>query len=221
MVKRGDKEKRAASAAPVAGRKPEEAAASPPLKTRKFEKFVDDVPRGGEGTEHLLKIPEGVVREVLGGWDRGYDLPDGTPKELEMRIAWAKIGNGEVIEDEVLNGVFEVPYPYVKVEEVAVQPLLRKETLEASDVVGFGYESDGRESEAKEFDVGSDGSSEAGGFQKQTTRWEKAQAKYEKRVLHEFRYQIQTSNPERVAFVDMEFMEMSGFCREGMWRRGG
>ena len=49
-----------------------------------------------------------------------------------------------------------------------------------------------------------------------TTRWEKAQAKYEKRVLHDFRYQIQTSNPERVAFVDMEFMEMSGFCREGM-----
>ena len=35
-------------------------------------------------------------------------------------------------------------------------------------------------------------------------------------VLHEFRYQMQTSNPERVAFVDMEFMEMSGFCREGM-----
>ena len=27
---------------------------------------------------------------------------------------------------------------------------------------------------------------------------------------------MQTSNPERVAFVDMEFMEMSGFCREGI-----
>ena len=27
---------------------------------------------------------------------------------------------------------------------------------------------------------------------------------------------MQTSNPERVAFVDMEFMKMSGFCREGM-----
>ena len=25
---------------------------------------------------------------------------------------------------------------------------------------------------------------------------------------------MQTSNPERVAFVDMEFMEMSGFCRD-------
>ena len=49
MVKRVDKEKRAASAAPVAGRKPEEAAVSPPLKTRKFERYVDDVPRGGEG----------------------------------------------------------------------------------------------------------------------------------------------------------------------------
>ena len=43
VVKRSDKEKRAASA----GRKPEEAAASPPHKTRKFEKFVYDVPRGG------------------------------------------------------------------------------------------------------------------------------------------------------------------------------
>ena len=61
-----DQEKRAASAAPVAGMKPEEATVSPPLKTRKFEKFVDDVPRGGEGTEHLLKIPVEVVREVLG-----------------------------------------------------------------------------------------------------------------------------------------------------------
>ena len=69
VVKRGDTEKRAASAAPVAGRKPEEAAASPPLKTRKFEKFVDDVPRGGEVTEHLLNIPEWVVREVFGGSD--------------------------------------------------------------------------------------------------------------------------------------------------------
>ena len=133
-----------------------------------------------------------------------------------MRIGWAKIGNGEVVEEEALNGTFEVPYPYVKAEEVAVRPQLRKETLEATDVVGFGYESDGRESEAKEFDVGSERSSEAGVFQTQKSRLEKAQAKYEKRVLHEFRYQMQTSNPERVAFVDMEFMEMSGFCREGM-----
>ena len=86
VIKRVDKEKRAASAAPVAGRKPEEAPVSPQLKARKFEKFVDDVPRGGEGTEHLLKIPEGVVRKVLGGSDRGYDLPEGTPKELEMSI---------------------------------------------------------------------------------------------------------------------------------------
>ena len=35
-------------------------------------------------------------------------------------------------------------------------------------------------------------------------------------VLNDFRYQMQTSNPERVAFVDMEFMKMSGFCREGI-----
>ena len=82
--------------------------------------------------------------------------------------------------------------------------------------MGFGYESDGRESEAKEFDVGSERSSEAGGFQTAKTRWEKAQAKYEKWVLHDFRYQMQTSNPERVALVDIEFMERSGFCRDGI-----
>ena len=128
-----------------------------------------------------------------------------------MRIGWVKIGSGVVVEEEVLNGIFTVPYPYVKAKEVAVRPQLRTETMEATDVVGFGYESDGRESEAKEFDVGSEVSSEAGGFQTQKTRCEKAQAKYEKRVLHDFRYQMQTSNPERVAFVDMEFMEMSGF----------
>ena len=50
---------------------------------------MDDVPRGGDGTEHLLKIPEGAVKEVLGGCDREYDLPEGTPKELKMRIGWA------------------------------------------------------------------------------------------------------------------------------------
>ena len=73
-----------------------------------------------------------------------------------MRIGRARIGNGEVVEEKVLKGVFEVPYPYVKAEEVAARPQLRKETLEATDVVGFGYESDGRESEAKEFDVRSE-----------------------------------------------------------------
>ena len=57
-----------------------------------------------------------------------------------------------------------VPYPYVKAEEVAARPQLRKETLEATEVVGFGYESDGRESEAKEFELGSEESSDAGGF---------------------------------------------------------
>ena len=51
---------------------------SPPLKARKFERYVDEEPSGGEGTEHLLKIPEGVVIEVLGGEYRGYDLPEWT-----------------------------------------------------------------------------------------------------------------------------------------------
>ena len=59
-----------------------------------------------------------------------------------MRIGWTMIGSGELVEEEVLNGVFEVPYSYVNAEEVAVRPQLRKETLEATEVVGFGYESD-------------------------------------------------------------------------------
>ena len=219
VINRGDKEKRAASAAPVVVRKPEEATVSPPLKARKFERYVDDVPRGGEWTEHLLKIPEGVVREVLGGSDRGYDLPEGTPKEPEIRIGWAKIGTGEMVEEEMLNWIFTVPYPYVLAEEVAVRPQLKKETLEATDVVGFGHESDGRESEAKEFGARSEAGSlgeSAEGYRPAKTRWDKTQAKYERRVLNDFRYQMQTSNPERVAFVDMEFMEMSGFCQEGI-----
>ena len=70
-----------------------------------------------------------------------------------MRIGWAKNGSGEVVEEEVLNWIFTVPYPYVKAEEVEARPQLRKETLEATDVVEFGYMSDGRESEANEFDV--------------------------------------------------------------------
>ena len=86
MVKRADKEKRVASAATVTVKKPDDASVSPPLKARKFERFVDEVPRGGEGTEHLLKILEAAVREVLGGSYCGYDLPEGTPTELEMRI---------------------------------------------------------------------------------------------------------------------------------------
>ena len=55
-MKRGDKEKRAASAAPVAGRKPEEAAVLPPFKTMKFERYVDEVPRGGDGTETVSYV---------------------------------------------------------------------------------------------------------------------------------------------------------------------
>ena len=78
------------------------------------------------------------------GSDRGYGLPDGTPKELEMRIGLAKIGTGEVVEEEVLNGIFTVPYQYVKAEEVMARPLLRNEMLKITDVVGFGYESNGR-----------------------------------------------------------------------------
>ena len=63
-----------------------------------------------------------------------------------MKIGWAKVGNGEAIEEELLNGTFVVPYPYVKAEAVAARPQLRRETLEATEVVGFGYESDRRES---------------------------------------------------------------------------
>ena len=115
----------------------------------------------------------------------------------------------------MLNGIFTVPYPYVKAEQVVARPKLIKETLEATEVMGFGYESDGRESDGNEFGARSEGASvgeSAEGYQTAKTRWEKAQAKYERMVLHDFRYQMQTGNQERVAFVDMKFMEMSVFC---------
>ena len=137
---------------------------------------------------------------------------------MATRIGWAMIGSGEVVEEELLNGIFTVPYPYVRAEEVAVRPQLKKEMLETTEVVGFGYESDGRESEAKELGARSEAGSlgeSVEGYRPAKTRWEKTQAKYEKRVLNDFRYQMQTSNPERVAFVDMEFMDMPGFCRDG------
>ena len=59
----------------------------------------------------------------------------------------------------MLNGIFTAPYPYVKAEDVVARPQLMKETLEATEVVGFGYESDGRESEAKEFGAKSEAGS--------------------------------------------------------------
>ena len=42
----------------------------------------------------------------------------------------------------MLNGIFTVPYPYVKAEEVEARPQLRKVALETTEVVWFGYESD-------------------------------------------------------------------------------
>ena len=90
-----------------------------------------------------------------------------------MRIVWARIGSGEAVKVEVLNGMFTVPYTYVKAEEVVARPQLRKETLEATEVVGFGYESDGRESEANEFGVRLEGGSvgeSAEGYQTAKTR---------------------------------------------------
>ena len=53
----------------------------------------------------------------------------GTAKEFEMRIGWVKIGSGEAVEEEVLNWMFTVPYPYVKAEEVVARTQLMKETL--------------------------------------------------------------------------------------------
>ena len=84
-----------------------------------------------------MKIPEAAVREVFGGSDRGYIIPDGTPKELEMRNGWTRIGRGEAVEEEVLNGIFTVPYPYVKAEEVVARPQLRKETFGGYGGRGF------------------------------------------------------------------------------------
>ena len=94
---------------------------------------------------------------------------------------------------------------------MVARPQLKKETLEATDVVGFGYESVGRESEAKEFGAKSEAGSlveSVEGYHTAKTRWENTQAKYERRVLNDFRYQMQTSNPERVAFVYMGFVDM-------------
>ena len=87
-------------------------------------------------------IQEGVVREVWSGNDCGHELPDGTANDLEMRIGWAKIDDKAEVEEEVLNGQFVVPYPYVKTEEVVARPHLRKELLETTEVIGFDYESD-------------------------------------------------------------------------------
>ena len=139
VVKRVDKEKSAASGAPVMGKKPEDTSVSLPFKARKFERYVDEVLSRREETGHLLKIPEGVVREVWGGEDRGYALSEGTAEELEMLIGWAKINDKADVEEEVLNVAFVVPYPYVKAVEVEARPHLRRETLEATGVVGFGY----------------------------------------------------------------------------------
>ena len=79
-----------------------------------------------------------------------------------MRIGWDKISDKMELEEEVLNGQFVVPYPYVKAGEVAALPHLRKELLETTEVVGFGYESDGRDSEAKEIGTKSEAGSVAG-----------------------------------------------------------
>ena len=94
-----------------------------------------------------------------------------------MRIGWDKISDKMELEEEVLNWQFVVPYLYVNDVDVVVRPHLRKELLQPTEVVGFGYESNGRDSEAKEFGT----KSEAGtveepdeeGFQPARTRWEK------------------------------------------------
>ena len=49
VVKRVDKEKRVASAAPVIGRKPEDTSVSPPLKARKFKRYVTKCQVGESG----------------------------------------------------------------------------------------------------------------------------------------------------------------------------
>ena len=137
-----------------------------------------------------------------------------------MSVCWAKINDNMEVDEEVLNWRFAVPYPYVNAGKVVARPHLRKELLEPTEVVGFDYKRDGRDSEATKFGTKSEAGTVAGpdeeGYQPSKTRWEKIQAKFEKRVLRDYRYQMQTRNQERVAFVDMEFMEMSGFCRDGI-----
>ena len=60
-----------------------------------------------------------------------------------MRIGWAKINDKAEVEDEVLNGQFVVPYPYMNTGDVVARSHLNKELLETTEIVGFGYESDG------------------------------------------------------------------------------
>ena len=45
-------------------------------------------------------------------------MPERTAEELEMRIGWARINEKAEVEEEVLNGAFVVPSPYVKAVEV-------------------------------------------------------------------------------------------------------
>ena len=127
------------------------------------------------------------MREVLSGNDRGYGLPEGVSKELEMRIGWDKISDKMELEEEVVNGQFVVPYPYVKEVDVLVRPHLRKELLETTEVVSLGYESDGRGREAKKFgtksEAGTVAEPEEDGFHTIRTRWENVHAKFEKGVL--------------------------------------
>ena len=54
-----------------------------------------------------------------------------------------------------------VPYPYVNNGEVVARPHLRNGLLEITEAVGFIYENDGRDSDAKEFGTRSEAGSVA------------------------------------------------------------
>ena len=68
--------------------------------------------------------------------------------------------------------------------------------------------------------MGSVGES-AEGYQTAKTLLEMAQAKYERRVLHDFRCQMQTVNQERVAFVDLELWRCQDFVGKVLVESGG
>ena len=101
------------------------------------------------------------------------------------------------------------------------RPRARNEVLELKDVIVFDYESYGRSSEAGEYAV----KNIADMAVDQVDEWfqrvpkpkcEMIHGKKAAREMRDFKIPMQTGNPEGVEFVNMEFMELSGFCREGL-----
>ena len=59
-------------------------------------------------------MPEVAVAEGCENNALMYNLPEGVPRGLEMRIEWAKVTEKLELDEEILNGVFVVAYSYVE-----------------------------------------------------------------------------------------------------------